>query len=78
MSGDSWDNPNLQIIFGECHFKDEDPTLCHSVEPPVKKSFVPKDVSSCSFVRESYWKRIPKEKQDEINDFIKSNGVVLW
>ena len=35
---------------------------------------MPKDVSSCSFIRESYWKRFPKEKQDEINDFIKKRS----
>ena len=48
--------------------------LCHGVKPPIKKTFIPNDVSSCSFIRESYWERIPKEKQDEIDDFIKKRS----
>ena len=74
MNDYSWDNPDLQLICGECHFKDKDPMLCHGVKPPIKKTFIPNDVSSCSFIRESYWERIPKEKQDEIDDFIKKRS----
>lgn len=74
MSDYSWNNPDLQLICGQCHFKDKDPKLCHCVEPPIKKAFIPKDTGSCSFVRESYWQRMPKEKQDELNEFIKKRS----
>jgi len=60
----------MKVICGECHLKDENPELCHAVEPPMKKTFIPTDTSSCSFVRESYWQRIPKERQDEVNKYI--------
>lgn len=74
MNDYSWDNPKLQLICGQCHLKDEDPKLCHAVEPPIVKTFIPTDVNQCSFIRESYWERIPKEKQDEIDDFIKKRS----
>lgn len=70
MNDFSWNDSNLKGICGECHFKDKKPELCHAVEPPMQKIFIPTDTSSCSFVRESYWQRMPKEKQDELNDFI--------
>ena len=66
----SWDDPNMKKICGECHFKDKNPELCHAVEPPMKKPFVPTDISSCSFLRESQWQRMPKEKQDEVNEYV--------
>jgi len=70
----TWDNPKMRVICGECHFKDDSPELCHAVEPPMKKTFIPSDVSSCSFVRQSYWERMPKEKQDELNLFIQERS----
>ena len=70
MNDFSWKNDDLVMVCGQCHFKDEDPSLCHSVEPPIKKKFVPRDVSSCSFVRESQWERMPPEQQRAIQAFI--------
>lgn len=74
MSKFSWEDPDMKLICGECHFKDSDPELCHSVEPPLKKPFIPSDTSSCSFVRESYWQRMPKERQDELMEFIEKRS----
>lgn len=74
MSDFSWYDENMKRICGECHFKDKTPELCHAVEPPMKKKFVPQNVSSCSFVRESQWQRMPKEKQDEITEFLKQRS----
>lgn len=71
MSKYSWNNPDLQLICGQCHFKDENPELCHAVEPPMKKKFIPDNVSSCSFVRESHWQRMTKERQNEIIEYVK-------
>lgn len=47
MSEISWDNPDMKKICGECHFKDADPELCHGIEPPIKKPFVPQNISVC-------------------------------
>jgi len=74
MSDFSWDNEKMKIICGQCHFKDKNPELCHAVEPPMKKQFVPDDISSCSFLRESQWERMPKEKQEEVEKFIKKRS----
>lgn len=65
MSNYVW-NEEMNLICGECHFKDKNPNLCHAVEPPIEKKFIPTDTSSCSFVRESQWQRMTKEKQEEI------------
>ena len=70
MSEYSWDNADLKAICGQCHFKDKNPELCHAVEPPMKKKFIPKDISSCSFVRESQWERMPKAEQERIEAYI--------
>lgn len=78
MSDFSWDNSKMKLICGECHFKDKNPELCHSVEPPIKKTFVPEDTSSCSFIRESYWNRMPKEKQDEVNEYVKKRSEKFY
>lgn len=70
----SWDNPELQIICGECHLKDDDPRLCHCVEPPMEKKFIPTDTDQCSFIRESYWQRVPQEQRDEWTEFIRKRS----
>ena len=70
----SWNNPDIKKICGECHFKDANPELCHAVEPPMKKTFIPLDVSSCSFIRESQWKRMPKEKKNDIKKYVESRS----
>ena len=74
MNDFSWNNPDMKKICGECHFKDKNPELCHAVEPPMKKIFIPSDISSCSFIRESQWKRMPKEKRDEIEKYVKTRS----
>lgn len=74
MSEYSWDNPKLQLICGQCHLKDKDPKLCHAVEPPIVKTFIPTDVNQCSFIRESYWQRVPQEQRDEWTEFIKKRS----
>ena len=55
MSEHSWDNPKLQLICGQYHLKDKDSKLCHAVEPPIEKTFIPESTSDCFFIRESYW-----------------------
>ena len=65
MSRFSWDDKKMKIICGECHYKDKDPDLCHAIEPPIYKPFIPKGTSSCYFLRESYWQRIPEERRKE-------------
>ena len=65
MSEFSWDDADMQEICGQCHFKDADPKLCHAVEPPWVKTFVPQNISSCYFLRESHWQRMPAEKKEE-------------
>lgn len=67
MSKYSWQNDNMQIC-SECHYKDSDPDICHAVEPPIVKQFIPSDVSSCAFIRESYWNRIQKSQKEEIEE----------
>ena len=74
MSEYSWDNPKLQLICGQCHLKDKDPKLCHAVEPPMVKKFIPTRVNQCSFIRESYWQRVPQEQRDEWTEFIKKRS----
>lgn len=74
----SWDNEDMKLICGECHYKDEDPTLCHEVEPPIKKTFIPKDTSSCHFLRESYWQRIPEEQRKEFDDYVKKVSKIYY
>lgn len=64
----------MNKICAECHFRDENPDLCHAVEPPMTKTVEPKDVSSCSFLRESQWQRMPKEKQEEVKQFVKKRS----
>lgn len=64
----NWNDPDMKLTCGQCLFKDKDPELCHAVEPPIKKQFVPKDTSSCAFVRESYFDRATKERQEEIRN----------
>jgi len=64
----------MNKICAECHFRDKNPDLCHAVEPPMKKTIEPTDVSSCSFLRESQWQRMPKEKQEEVVQFIKQRS----
>jgi hypothetical protein len=70
MSKFSWDNPTMKQICGECYFKDKDPELCHAVEPPMKKPFIPKDTSSCSFLRDSYWQRMSQTQRDDVEALI--------
>lgn len=65
MSAFTWDNPEMKLC-GECIFKDDDPRLCHAVEPPLTKPFIPDGTSSCFFVRKSYWDRIPEKQKAEI------------
>lgn len=65
---------NKKTICDECHFRDENPDLCHAVEPPMKKKYIPTDVSSCSFLRESQWQRMPKEKQEEVKRFVEERS----
>lgn len=74
MSKYSWEDPKLKLICGECHLKDKNPELCHMVEPPIVKKFIPTDTSSCSFIRESQWQRMPKEKQEDIEKMIKKRS----
>ena len=74
MSEHSWDNPKLQLICGQCHLKDKDPKLCHGVEPPIEKTFIPESTSDCFFIRESYWQRVPQEQRDEWTEFIKKRS----
>ncbi len=78
MSEFSWNNINIKSICGECHFKDKNPELCHAVEPPMKKEFIPDNISSCSFIRESQWQRMPKEKQNEINEYVKMRSKKFY
>lgn len=78
MNDFSWNNSKMKAVCGQCHFKDENPELCHAVEPPMKKKIVPDDISSCSFVRESQWLRMPKEKQNEINEYVKKRSEKFY
>ncbi len=74
MSEYSWDNPKLQLICGQCHLKDKDPKLCHGVEPPIEKTFIPESTSDCFFIRESYWQRIPEEQKEEFKEDIRERS----
>lgn len=65
MSRFEW-NEEMNLICGQCIFKDENPGICNCVIPPIKKKFVPQNVSSCYFVRTSQFERMPQDKQEEI------------
>ncbi len=68
MSDYSWEDLEL---CSRCHWRDKDPDLCHGVEPPMKKPFIPEGVSDCFFVPDSYWSRIPQEYKDRFNEDVK-------
>ena len=74
MSEYSWDNPKLQLICGQCHLKDKVPKLCHAVEPPIEKTFIPESTSDCFFIRESYWQRIPEEQKEGFKEDIRERS----
>ena len=74
MSEYSWDNPKLQLICGQCHLKDKDPKLCHGVELPIEKTFIPESTSDCFFIRESYWQRIPEEQKEGFKEDIRERS----
>lgn len=83
MSKYSWgDKTNRQISrnCSRCHYKDKDPDVCHAVEPPLIKDDKLMDILNnvdcwaCGFVPESEWKRLPKEKKDELNKNVETRS----
>lgn len=80
MSRYSWKDEKLQYLCAKCHLKDDDPDLCHAVEPPLVKTSIPSpdmnalDLMGCGFVRESQWQRMPQEQKDRILEEIKERS----
>lgn len=70
MSKYSWDDPNLQRVCGHCHFRDNDPDLCHALEPPVEKKNIPSHGRNCAWLPDSYWDRLSDERKKEFNDLV--------
>lgn len=69
MSEYSWDDADIKKFCARCHWRDKDPDLCHLVEPPIKKPFIPKN-QDCGFIPESYWQRATKERRDALNESV--------
>lgn len=68
MSDYSWEDLELCL---RCHWRDKDPDLCHGVEPPMKKPFIPETAGNCFFVPDSYWDRILQEYKDRFNEDVR-------
>ena len=70
MSKYTWSDMERCI---ECHYKDDDPNICHSEQPAVQKPCRMTYFSGCGrFLAESKWQRMPKEQRDEINEWIRT------
>ena len=80
MSKYSWNDEQLQYLCAKCHLKDDDPDLCHAVEPPLVKTLIPSpemaagDLMGCGFIRESQWQRMPQEYRDRITNEIEERS----
>lgn len=58
-----------------CHWRDKDPDLCHGVEPPMKKPFIPENAGDCFFVPDSYWERLPVQKRKELEADVRKRST---
>ena len=76
MSKYSWDDEtNRQISRNciRCHYRDQDPDICHAMDPPIIKDdvflgIVNNDCWSCGFIPDSQWERIPQERKSELEE----------
>lgn len=71
MSKYSWNDEGMEIFCARCHWRDKDPDLCHAVEPPYVKKYIPTKNMDCGFIPDSYWDRIPQERKDEFNEDVR-------
>lgn len=72
MSNFEWKDLDM---CARCHWRDKDPDLCHGVEPPMKKPFIPENASDCFFVPDSYWERLPAQKQKELEADVRKRST---